>query len=92
MQSAEAYPAINVDIDRYISVVQASGDTMQPHVILIKEDSQPTALVVARTEEIEIKIHFGYKTLLSPQLKRLAVVYGGIITRPSEKVYSFVLD
>ncbi len=83
MQANEPYPVINADVDRYLSVIEASGDSVRPYITLVKQNGQPVAMAIGRVEKHPIKLKLGYKTLLSPKLRCLTVVYGGILGQPT---------
>ena len=91
MQDKESSPAINADIDRYISVVEAMKETVQPYVMILFHNDNPTAMIVARIEKLRLKIKLGYKVLFSPELKCLIVVYGGILGEPNSNVCSYII-
>ena len=86
MQRNEPRPVPNADIDRYLSVVKASGDDVRPHIMVIKCNDHPAAIMIGRIEKRRLDFKLGYKILFSPALKCLTIVYGGIIGRPSVKL------
>lgn len=79
MQAQQFRPIPNADINRYLATVAASGDDVQPYVMLIKRDDSPVAMVIGRLEKRRVKCRIGYKELRIPQLQCLTIVYGGII-------------
>lgn len=79
MQSRNLEPAINADIDRYLSVLEAEKEKMSPHVILISNNDHPAALVIGRIEKHRFDCRVGYKVLYKPELSCLTVVYRGIL-------------
>lgn len=83
MQRSEPYPVINADIDRYVSVIEAIGDDVRPHVILINQNGRPAAMLIGRVEKHQLKLKLGYKTLVSPRLRCLTIEYGGVIGQPT---------
>jgi len=91
MQGKESSPAINADIDRYLSVVEAMKETVQPYVMILFHNDNPTAMIIAWLEMHRLRIKLGYKTLLSPKLKCLTVVYGGILGEPNSDVCPFII-
>ena len=92
MQSEQASAKPNADIDRYTSVIEATGGKIKPYVMLFKRDNEPLAMVLARTEDHRLSLRLGYKSLLNPRLKCLNVVYGGILGRVEGELCSVVLD
>ena len=82
MQHDEPHPVPNADIDRYLSVIKASGDDVQPYIMVMKCDGFPAAITIGRIEKRRLDLKLGYKTFFSPVLKCLSIVYGGIIGRP----------
>ncbi|MHC4323758.1 MAG: GNAT family N-acetyltransferase [Planctomycetota bacterium] len=92
MQHDEPYPVPNADIDRYISIAKASGDDVQPYVMLLKYDGHPAAMSIGRIEKRRLDFKLGYKKLFSPALKCLSITYGGIIGRPSAELCEVLID
>lgn len=92
MQRNEPYPVPNADIDRYLSVIKASGDDVRPYVMLLECNGNPAAITIGRIEKHQLDFKLGYKTLFSPALKCLSIVYGGIIGRPSAELCEVLID
>jgi len=47
MQRNQAFPIINADVDRYLSVLKSQkGQNIRPHVILLNRDGHPEAMVI----------------------------------------------
>ncbi len=86
MQSDEPYPIINADIDRYLSIVKAKADEVEPYVMLMKRNGQPATMVIGSIENCQFNIKFGYKTIFSPSLKCLSIEYGGILGQKNNGV------
>ena len=82
MRRHESQPVPNADIDRYISVIKASGDNVRPHVMLIEHNDQPAAMIISRLEKHQLELRLGYRALFKPRLRCLTVVYGGILGQP----------
>lgn len=91
MQAKEPCPILNADIDRFLSVIEASGGSVQPYIILVKENGRPAAMVLAWIGKSPVELKLGYKTLLSPKLTCLTIVYGGILGQPGEELCSFLI-
>ena len=85
MQRGESMPALNTDIDRYLSVVESLKETVQPYIIVLYYDGDPKAIVIGRIEMRRITCRVGYATILKPSLRCLTVVYGGILGKPSDR-------
>lgn len=93
MQQSEPHPVINADVDRYLSVNQTYGNSrVQPYIILIRKDGRPAAMLIGRIKEMPIRLRLGYKTVISPKLKCLSVVYGGIIGRPANDACTLLIE
>lgn len=86
MQRDEPSPVPNADIDRYLSVIKTSGDDVRPHVMVMKYNGRPVAIMIGRIEQRRLDLKLGYKTLFSPMLRCLSIVYGGIISQPSAEL------
>lgn len=86
MQRDEPHPVPNADIDRYLCVVKTGGDDVRPHVMVMKCDGRPVAIMIGRIEKRRLDLKLGYKALFSPALRCLSIVYGGIIGHPSAEL------
>jgi hypothetical protein len=91
LQLQEPYPAINADIDRYLSVLQAAENECTPLILLLKQNDQPRAMVIGRLERHSISLRLGYKTILRPKLRCMTVAYGGIIGQPDEGISAMLV-
>jgi hypothetical protein len=86
MQQSEPFPVPNTDINRYIATVKELDGAAQPYIVLLSKDGRPAAMAVGRIENRRLRLRLGYKTLCSPTLKCLSVVYGGIIGQPTSEL------
>jgi hypothetical protein len=91
MQRNEPCPKPNADIDRYLSVVKACGDSIRPHIMLFEHNGSPVTMIVGRVGKHQLELKFGYKTLLKPRLRCLSVVYGGILGQPDSELCSLLV-
>ena len=91
MQSQEASPVPDADIDRFISVVKSLGADVQPHIMLVRQGGRPTAMLVGRIEKRRLDLRFGYKVLAEKTLKCLTIVYGGILGGPDDTLCLLLL-
>ena len=92
MQCKEPFPVPNADINRYIALIEAIDDGALPHVILIKCNGNPVAMVIGRIESHRLNLRLGYKTLFASTLRCLSVAYGGIIGQPSSELCAVIMD
>ncbi|UCG48217.1 MAG: GNAT family N-acetyltransferase [Phycisphaerales bacterium] len=92
LQGRQSYPVPNADIDRYISVVEPQRDRVEPCVMHLRLNGESVAILVGRLERHTIKCRIGYKALLSPSLRCLTVVYGGILGEPADEVYRILIE
>jgi hypothetical protein len=92
MQRNEPYPVPNSNIDIYLSAVRSGGEDVRPYIILVRQNENPLTMLIGRIEKYSLKIGLGYKTLFSPRLKCLSVVYGGILGQQKSDVYSLIID
>jgi hypothetical protein len=86
MQADESMPALNADIDRYLSVAKSLEGQVHPHIIVLYRNGDPKAIIIGRIEKRQIKCRVGYKTIFKPSLRCLSVVYGGILGELSEQI------
>ena len=90
MHCRELSPKPNVDIDRYISVIEATKGEVKPYVMLFKEGNRPVAMVISHSEKHQLSLKLGYKVLFRPRLKCLNIVYGGVLGRPQADLCSII--
>jgi CelD/BcsL family acetyltransferase involved in cellulose biosynthesis len=67
------------DIDFFLTYVRNAPGMIRPHVVLVEGNGSPPALVVGRLEHGRVPARLGYKTVFSPEMRTLTVVYGGIL-------------
>jgi hypothetical protein len=91
MQQGELHPTPNGDIDRYVSVIKASGGELRPRVMLLERNGYSGAMLISWVGEYRLKLRLGYKTLFDPRLRCLSVVYGGILGRPNDGLSSLLV-
>ena len=91
MHRNEPQHTLDSDIDRYLSVVKSTGDDVQPYVVLMEHYDQPAAMMIGRIEKHELKLKLAYRDLLSPRLRCLSVVYGGILGQPDGELCSLLV-
>jgi len=92
MQRNEPCPKPNADIDRYLSVVGARGDSIRPHVILFEHNGSPAAMIVGWVGKHQLELKLGYKALLKPSFRCLSVVYGGVLGQPEGDLCSLLVS
>lgn len=91
MHRSESMPALNSDIDRYLTFIESMKESVRPHVIILYCNGSPKAMVIGRIENQKITCRLGYKKILDPSLKCLTVVYGGALGQFSNDVSTLLL-
>jgi hypothetical protein len=91
MQLDEPNPKPNADINRYLSVVKARGDSIRPYIMLFEHDGNPAAMIVGWVGKHQLELKLGYRSLFKPRLRCLSVVYGGVLGRPGSTMCSFLV-
>ncbi|MGB2866577.1 MAG: GNAT family N-acetyltransferase [Sedimentisphaerales bacterium] len=92
MQRDKPRPAPDADIDRYLSVIKAIGDDVQPYVMLLEHNNCPAAMIICRLEKHQLMLKLGYRALFKPRLRCLTVVYGGILGQPEGGLCSLLVS
>lgn len=69
----------NSDIDRFLTFVDNRSEVLGPHVITVLKADEPKLIIAGRIEHSTLELKIGYKTLLKPKLRTLAIIYGGIL-------------
>jgi CelD/BcsL family acetyltransferase involved in cellulose biosynthesis len=64
---------------------------VRPHVLELQRDREPRALVLGRIEDIHLRTKLGYRTVYSPQLRSLTIVYRGILGELLEEDAQLIL-
>ena len=70
---------VTADPEHYRAVLGALPDGARPHVILVEHGGEPVALALGRVEEVTLPARLGYREVLSPTLRALTLVYGGLL-------------
>jgi hypothetical protein len=91
MLRGEYVPALNTDIERYLSVMESLKESAQPYILVLYDNNDPKAIVIGRIEMKQITCRVGYATIFKPSLRCLTVVYGGILGNPSEQASLVIL-
>jgi hypothetical protein len=91
MQADEPYPKINADIDGYLTAIKATGDSPEPYIMVVKENERPAAMLISWVRKSPLKCAVGRKTLFSPVLRQLSVVYGGVIGDRTDEICSLLI-
>ena len=74
------------DPDHFELVLRHRPEAIRPHVVCLFRGDEPVALAVGRIEDVELPARIGYRTIVSPRLRVLTVVQGGVLGDASEAV------
>ena len=83
----EAAPAADIDsdIDYFLAVAENAEQVVSPHVVRIRRAGLPDILVVARLENLPVRLQLAYWTFARVRLRAIVVTFGGVIgTRGAE--------
>ena len=80
------------DPDHFEIVLRHRPEAIRPHVVCLFEGDEPVALAVGRIEDVELPARIGYRKILSPRLRVLTVVQGGILGDTPEPVARALLS
>jgi hypothetical protein len=69
----------NADMDFYLTIVNARPEIVRPHVIVLFENGCARAIMVGRVEETRLNFQIGYKSILRPKVRLIAIIYGGLL-------------
>jgi len=92
MHSAQSYPTLNAEVGRFTTFVRNADRQVTPHIVLVSHGDRAVAMIIGRIEKAPLSCKIGYKSLWSPELKRLAVVYGGVIGQLDRGVCEFIVE
>jgi CelD/BcsL family acetyltransferase involved in cellulose biosynthesis len=66
---------------------------MRPHAVVVGDrNGEPIGVISCRVEEIELPVHLGPKTVLSPRVRALTATYGGVMGKVDETTAPAFLD
>jgi hypothetical protein len=89
-ESMQSHP--NADVDFYLTIISCRTEVLSPHIIILKKDESPVAMIIGRMETIPIRMTLGYMTLWSVKARSLTVVYGGLLGDQSETTAKCAVD
>jgi CelD/BcsL family acetyltransferase involved in cellulose biosynthesis len=81
---------VTADPDHYRAVLDATAGA-RPHAVLVERDGEPVALALGRVEDFTLPVRLGYRVILSPKLRALTLVYGGMMGDADEETARTVL-
>jgi CelD/BcsL family acetyltransferase involved in cellulose biosynthesis len=74
------------DPEHFELVLRHRPEAIRPHVVCLYRGDEPVALAVGRIEDVELPARIGYRKIVSPRLRMLTVVQGGLLGDASEPV------
>jgi hypothetical protein len=69
----------NSDLDLYLLLTETRPEILGPHVIVLYRNRAPVAMLIGRIVSQRIPLKIGYKTILSPRVRLLSFVTGGML-------------
>jgi hypothetical protein len=79
------------DIDFFRLIVTSRPEVLRPHVMLLKTDNVPRAIMAGRLEKSKLDFKFGYKSIWKQRAHILAIADGGFMGDVSkESAFCFV--
>lgn len=91
LHSEASVPNPNTDYCHYNLVLNNLNSLVRPHVIIVKKNENPTAMVVGRIETKKIDYSIGYMTLFSTELRCLTIAYGGVFGNFDTQTYVLIV-
>jgi hypothetical protein len=78
----------NIDIDFFQTVIRARPEILRPHVLLVRNQEKPEALLVGRIERQKLIFKLGYLklNLFQSEVRTLIVPLGGVFGNVSEEI------
>ncbi len=92
MQKNESSHILDVDYNRYISVIRTLNYYVEPFIMYFKQGDKPLTMAIGRIEKKPMRLKLGYLTLLRPKPRCLNIIYGGIMGKPDEKLSMLMFD
>jgi len=83
---------VTSDIDAFVTTLRASEHAPTPYVLLLQDDAGAQALAICRFEEIVLGAKVGYRSVYSPKVRSITVVYGGVLGTPSAETAAALLE
>jgi CelD/BcsL family acetyltransferase involved in cellulose biosynthesis len=72
------------DPEHFEIVLRHRPEAIRPHVVCLYRGDEPVSVVVGRIEDVELPARIGYRKIVSPRLRALTVVQGGVLGDVSE--------
>ena len=69
----------NADIDFYITICTQRKARLRPHVLVLYADHKPQAMMIGRLESSRMDLKIGYIPVISPTIRLLTIVHGGLL-------------
>jgi CelD/BcsL family acetyltransferase involved in cellulose biosynthesis len=79
------------DPDRYLAESRASSNETNPYVVKFADPCGPRAIIVGKISERKMPASLAYWTFETMTLRRLDIVYGGLITDATEPASDAVM-
>ncbi len=90
LRAAMASPAPNSDPDRYLTTLDALGDSARAYAAMFRRDGRCVGAVVARTSASRTRHRLGYWSIPGPRLRLLEAVYDGLLTDGSDEACALI--
>lgn len=74
-----AVPDIDAELDYFLAVAENAPQVVSPYVIRISHDDGPDMLVVARLENLPMRLRLGYWNLGGPVMRAIVVSFDGVL-------------
>jgi len=82
----------NSDFDHFLIVLNNKKETLGPFVVTIKGNDGIEGMLIGRIDRENMATSFGYKRILSFNLRCLNIIYGGVLLRTLFDEYDRLLD
>jgi hypothetical protein len=82
----------NSDLDHFLLICQNRSSAVSPYIIVVYRGERPVAMLVSRLEDGEVAPAIGYFRPFRLPVKRLAVVYHGVLGELNEEIGGVLLQ
>lgn len=82
----------NSDIDFFLLLCRTRANVRRPHVIIVYNGTEPCAILAARLEDGHISPQIGYARPIRFAVRRLSVLYEGVLGHKDREVAKVLLD
>jgi hypothetical protein len=84
--------SITTHPDYYRAVIETEPQVQAPYIVTLRRDGVLEAMLLARYEQIPLPCRIGYRTVFSPRVRSITVIYEGYVGKVAENAARLVAE